>query len=304
MSEAKTTIQEGVILCTSREQFAKIIEYFTSLGVDRSKFWDAHIGFYYGLFKGKIDCFPKSFVESNNIPILTVPAKIADLEVIKLKTGKWYKYQNMPASWWLGLILDEQNFYCGFNEGLWFMSKSALEPLYTPDYIEATSEEVKDLLDKEVQKRYKRGCMLKTINGIECILKKYTTYFDFENNILFLRDNSQKLELFNNGKWADVLNDSALNYPSTPKESYKNPVLELQEINFEGIDMEVSNCGVNWRRRTVLAKLKNKYLAFNTQHDALFIWNKAQPIQQKVKVTKEQIAEAFNTTVDNLIIEE
>lgn len=67
--------------------------------------------------------------------------------------------------------------------------------------------------------------------------------------------------------------------------------------------MEVSNNEVDWKRRKVLAKLKNQYLVINTQQDSLFIWNYARPIQQKVKVTKEQIAEAFNTTVELLEIE-
>ena len=73
---------------------------------------------------------------------------------------------------------------------------------------------------------------------------------------------------------------------------------QLPEINFEGIEMEVSDNGVIWVESKVLAKIDNLYLTKN-----LSFWKHARPIQQKVKVTKEQIAEAFNTTVELLEIE-
>ena len=155
----------GVILCTSVEQGAKIIEYFKSLGVDTGFNAGSFVGYYYGLAGNCFAYYNEMFVKEKNIPIFT---------------------------------LDEL--------------------------------------------------------GVQ-----------------------------------------------TAQEQPQQP--ELPEINFEGIEMEVSNNGGYRKRRKVLAKLNNKYLAFNTEQNSLFIWENARPIQQKVKVTKEQIAEAFNTTVELLEIE-
>ena len=76
----------------------------------------------------------------------------------------------------------------------------------------------------------------------------------------------------------------------------EQPTQKLPEINFEGIEMEVSDSGISWYRAKVLAKINGKYVTKGS------VWSYARPIQKKVKVTKEQIAEAFNTTVDNLVI--
>ena len=143
-------MKNGVILCTSVEQGAKIIEYFKSLGVDTYGYSGRDVGLYYGVKDGRFDQFSWNYVSANNIPILTLP-------------------------------------------------------------------------DETTQ--------------------------------------------------------------------------ELPEINFDGIEMEVSDDGVKWYKAKVFVKINGRY--FDDVDD---VWKYARPIQQKVKVTKEQIAEAFNTTVDNLEI--
>lgn len=62
----------GVILCTSYEQGAKIIEYFKSLGVDVGTNKGILIGWYYGLYNKKFTFQFEWNVESNNIPIFTL----------------------------------------------------------------------------------------------------------------------------------------------------------------------------------------------------------------------------------------
>lgn len=71
MSEAKTTIQEGVILCTSVEQGAKIIEYFKSLGV-KTILEGNTVGVYYGIGFGRFDNFSRDSVLHHGIPIFTL----------------------------------------------------------------------------------------------------------------------------------------------------------------------------------------------------------------------------------------
>lgn len=143
-------MKNGVILCTSVEQGAKIIEYFKSLGVDTCGFEGNIVWRYYGIVDGSFHFYPKSYVEEHNIPILKLP--------------------------------------------------------------------------------------------------------------------NEKTQ-------------------------------ELPEINFEGVEMEISDDGVKWYKAKVFGKINGRYITSSP------MWNYARPIQQKVKVTKEQIAEAFNTTVDNLEIE-
>ena len=181
----------GVILCTSVEQGAKIIEYFKSLGVDTYDYLGSVIDTYYGFLNGKFDQFYEYKLKENNTPIFT---------------------------------LDELG-------------------------VEQTIQQL----------------------GWQGENKKNVAETD-ENLIVSLKMQT-------------------------------TPYPELPEINFEGIEMEVSNNEVDWKRRKVLAKIKNQYLAFNIQQDSVFSWNYARPIAQKVKVTKEQIAEAFNTTVELLEIE-
>lgn len=150
----------GVILCTSPEQGAKIIEYFKSLGIDTGNSRGTLIGNYYGIYKNRFTTTSLEFCFENSVPIFT---------------------------------LDELG-------------------------VQTSQEQ-----------------------------------------------------------------------PELP---------ELPEINFDGIEMEVSVNGVSWVKSKVLAKINNLYLTKN-----LSSWKHARPIQQKVKVTKEQIAEAFNTTVELLEIE-
>lgn len=73
---------------------------------------------------------------------------------------------------------------------------------------------------------------------------------------------------------------------------------ELPEINFDGIEMEVSCDFVEWNKVVVIAKINGRYFCSRGGY-----WKYARQIQQNVKVTKEQIAEAFNTTVELLEIE-
>ena len=149
-------MKDGVILCTSVEQGAKIIKYFQSLGVDTAYMKGSLTGKYYGVYKGSFNWFPKLYVEKKNIPILTLP--------------------------------DETH--------------------------------------------------------------------------------------------------------------------EIPEINFEGVEMEVSYNGKEWAKRIVFAKFKGVYLVFNIMQDQVLMVNFARPIQPKLTVTKEQIAEKFGTTVDKFIIED
>lgn len=62
---------------------------------------------------------------------------------------------------------------------------------------------------------------------------------------------------------------------------------ELPEINFDGIQMEVwddEDEDILYQKRKVIAKINGRYLI-----DDWTFWDNARPIQQKVKVTKEQI---------------
>lgn len=172
----------GVILCTSVEQGAKIIEYFKSLGVDTKHYRGFDVGIYYGLINNKFAAYSKTRVKENNIPIFTLD----ELGVEQT--------QNVDTS----------------NENV---------------------DSLKDELD--VQR---------------------------------------------------------------PQEQP-----ELPEINFEGIEMEVwdnEDENIVYYKGKVIAKVNGRYLL-----DDWTFWDNARPIQQKVKVTKEQIAEAFNTTVEFLEIE-
>ena len=62
----------GVILCTSVEQGAKIIEYFKSMGVDTGNSRGTLIGNYYGIYKNRFTTTSLEFCFKNSVPIFTL----------------------------------------------------------------------------------------------------------------------------------------------------------------------------------------------------------------------------------------
>ena len=91
------------------------------------------------------------------------------------------------------------------------------------------------------------------------------------------------------------------------------PQSKPSELTYPRV-MEVTcdKYGIVWYKRVVFMEKKGKFIAWlnattTDQAEDVFettCWDYAREISPKVEVTKQQIAEAFNTTVDNLIIKE
>lgn len=120
----------------------------------------------------------------------------------KFESG-WYKYKEKPSIWWLAFI-DEDFYYYGFNETVWFdKSNNKLMDININNYTPATDSEVLEALTNEAIKRgFKEGVFVKTLWGKLDYWKLDTNRFTFnsETNNLHLGPC-----VFNDGKWAEII---------------------------------------------------------------------------------------------------
>lgn len=112
-----------------------------------------------------------------------------------------------------------------------------------------------------------------------------------------------------------VINGCFSNYSFLDISFYNVKIIELpaepKPLEYPKV-MEVSDDGECWCQRVVFMEKCGKYIAWanaTNLKDAentldATSWDLAREIALKVEVTKQQIAEAFGTTVDRLIIKE
>jgi hypothetical protein len=78
-----------------------------------------------------------------------------------------------------------------------------------------------------------------------------------------------------------------LNYPISLIEPHLIPESpEIPQLG-EGVEMEVSNNGIEWFKRSVIAQMSNGL--YITGHDDFWTWKYARPIQEVKKYTKEEL---------------
>lgn len=70
----------------------------------------------------------------------------------------------------------------------------------------ATPQEVTEALTKEVWRKFKVGDKVRFVSGTTTTIEGMLVDFDFENNIITLKDGRYRYELFNNGTWATIIN--------------------------------------------------------------------------------------------------
>lgn len=143
----------------------------------------------------------------------------------KLEVGKWYKYKEKGADWWLGFIKEDFKYY-GFYDGLWFdESQDTLTNKRKESYSLATEEEVKTALVNEAVKRgFELGKKVKwDFNGFEGYKCSNITKDNFE---YFLNKNKLELScgiIFDNGKWATLITEP------TEKELLGHKIKDLEK---------------------------------------------------------------------------
>ena len=77
------------------------------------------------------------------------------------------------------------------------------------------------------------------------------------------------------------------NYPISLIEPYLIPESpEIPQLG-EGVEMEVSDSGIEWLKRNVIAQMSNGL--YITGHDNLCAWKHIRPIQEVKKYTKEEL---------------
>jgi hypothetical protein len=124
----------------------------------------------------------------------------------ELEVGKWYKFQEKNADWWLGCIADSDLKYYGFNSNKWFnKTKVPLINQKYQSYTLATPQEVETALKNEIWKQFKIGDKIKCVNGTTATIEGDIIHF--ENNVVLLGDERYRYELFNNGKFAQVITE-------------------------------------------------------------------------------------------------
>jgi hypothetical protein len=91
------------------------------------------------------------------------------------------------------------------------------------------------------------------------------------------RDDSVRIE-FEKDWW---------NYPISLIEPHLIPETpEIPQLG-EGVEMEVSDSGIEWLKRNVIAQMSNGL--YITGHDNLCAWKHIRPIQEVKKYTKEEL---------------
>jgi hypothetical protein len=100
------------------------------------------------------------------------------------------------------------------------------------------------------------------------------------------------------GKIGEIISQNRLNvliqfetnsyfYPISLIEPYLIPESpEIPQLG-EGVEMEVSNTGIEWFKRNVIAQRHDGL--YITGHDNLWAWKHARPIQEVKKYTKKEL---------------
>lgn len=124
----------------------------------------------------------------------------------KFEVGRWYKYKNAkPLLCYQG---GSSAFGINGEEG-WEDKKEHWNfKTYPEKWPEATPEEVKAALVKEAEKRYPIGTKFKSLNGINDRFDGHM--MKFENGVLLLEDCVNRLEVFSNGQWAEIIKDDVI----------------------------------------------------------------------------------------------
>lgn len=175
------------------------------------------------------------------------------IEKPTLEVGKWYTFKNNPSNWWLGCISDKNLTYYGFNEGRWFnQNKYGLINTNADDYKLATPQEVETALINEAKKRgFKYNVEFKPINCLNTI-KKSAEYFGYDetsNKLLF-----NNYCIFDNGKWAEIIDEKPTDLPSEPNYSPEEIDLVKHNIN----QREISEQGSELLKFDKLENYKTK----------------------------------------------
>jgi hypothetical protein len=128
----------------------------------------------------------------------------------ELEVGKWYKFQEKTADWWLGCIADSDLKYYGFNSGKWFnKTKVSLINQKYQSYTLATPQEVETALKNEAVKKYKG--VTKIDNTKVCFIgSKYDIElndFEFFADRNMLTCGKNKVVLFLKGVWAEPIKE-------------------------------------------------------------------------------------------------
>ena len=121
--------------------------------------------------------------------------------------------------------------------------------------------------------------------------EKMNDYIGKVGEIVAIFDNKVRIE-FGNKHW---------NYPLSEIEDHL--ISDIPEIG-EGVLMEVSN-DVNFydsNEIDVLLKYKGKFISID-EEGLVYSWKYGRPIQQKVTLTHQEIADKFDIDINQLIIE-
>ena len=146
----------------------------------------------------------KQLAENNSFSEKLIKKEFPQLFENKLEVGKWYKFKpNGTIGFYKGKNLDSYGIHNGGNwidNCKWFYNYN----LEVSDLELATPQEVETALINEAKKRgYKEGnynC-LKSFYVKDC--KKY--YYNSEENQLRISNGYQYNIIFDNGKWAEII---------------------------------------------------------------------------------------------------
>lgn len=122
-----------------------------------------------------------------------------------LEVGKWYVYPKCPE--FITFIKEDFNRYGVGTQGAWFDNS---DRIYNSDgYKEATDFEIAQALKKEACKRYKDGDFVHSfVHNKTLKVNNSRSEFDYisrYNKIHFGSDGSDCVVVFENGKWAEII---------------------------------------------------------------------------------------------------
>jgi len=123
----------------------------------------------------------------------------------RLELSKWYKSINGKLVFITDVktnISNSYNYYGIDFNGNWIEKNWTNMP---ESFLLATPQEIESDLINEAKKKYEVGCFIKTVNGLTTEVLGYRMTFNIETNVLILNDGYKVYELFNNGKWAEII---------------------------------------------------------------------------------------------------
>lgn len=189
------------------------------------------------------------------------PEEIALLEPKQkeLEVGKWYKHPNNKYPNWLVYYGGNKKCYGFRTSGVWDYDykNEWFEYLNAYPMVEATPQEVESALIEEAKKRYK-NLDFKNVKYLHEINELWTSseYFD--------------IQLFANGKWAEVIeNDDKPNVGDVCKfwddddEFIIDTLLSIEEIDKYNLLYKSSNCKWCFRNAKKLTQQEVIDLLFN-----------------------------------------